>query len=86
MTSLERLERLEGREVRLTFNDGEVSEVRIVAVDTDDHMDLVFEMHGVITPGPTSDRPCNELYLIPIANIIAVEPVDEDVPSPRQAP
>jgi hypothetical protein len=82
-----KLESLEGRIVRATFDDGEESEVRVVSVDCDDHLDFTFEVVRVLKPGPRSDRPGNSFYVAPIASVVAaveVEPPSgrgDDVPS-----
>lgn len=71
------LESLEGQIVHITFEDGEESEVRVVSVDVEDHLDFVFEVLRVVKPGPSSDRPSDSFYIAPISSVVfavAVEP------------
>jgi hypothetical protein len=73
------MERLEGRVVRLTLDDGEVCEARIASVDTDDHTDVIYEVIRIIVPGRTAVHlPEDAFVCMPLAAIVRAEPMDHE--------
>lgn len=70
-----RLRSLAGRTVLIAFADGERTEARLVAVDTDEHRDVVYEVRRVIVPGPHTGYARERFYRAFIDEIESVEPV-----------
>jgi ubiquinone/menaquinone biosynthesis C-methylase UbiE len=71
------LARLTGRPVRLTFEDGEASIVRLISVDMDEHEDVVYELLRTIVPATRAFVP-GDLLVAPLAGIVSAGPAPDE--------
>jgi hypothetical protein len=56
LISAEDLQALERRIVRMYLDDGEISDVRLLSVDTDDHQDVIYDLIRVVVAGGSTVR------------------------------
>lgn len=68
---VEQLEQLIGQRAILTFADGEVVVVRLLAVDAIDHEDVTFDVVEVRRSVGTS-YPEDRAFIAPLSSIVAV--------------
>lgn len=65
-----------GRQVRISFVDGEESIVRLVQVDIADHYDIIYDVLEILEPGASQPRlPADAFYRAHLSEIADWNPV-----------
>lgn len=70
------LEALERRYVRMYLDDGEISDVRLLAVDASDHLDVIYEVIRVVVPGSATNYVGDAYFRVPISCVMRAEPIE----------